>query len=358
MRAATASRRAKRTCRGRYPSRRRSRGVALVLVLLVVALMSIVATQLGSLLQLNIQQASNREQYQQAYWYAQGGERLARGLIEAALEANNRIHLEQAWASPLLSYPIDGGYMQIGIVDQQACFNLNAFSGLETPQDGPVTAEPKPVRQFNALLAALELDPGLGAQLVEPLRDWLDRDSLPTGINGAEDLYYTNQTPPYLSANGPLFDLSELAFVDGVGRSQNPRSDEERQQLQSLRQQLCVVASDLVELNVNTLRAEQAPLLTGLFEGKVSNDDSKEWIEARPADGFADVDGFWALVVADPAIAALIDVATKDQLRVSSDFFLARVEVNYYDANLVVYSRIKVRDGKPVVYQRHYGGLD
>jgi len=343
--------------RGRTAFPRRCRGVALILVLLVVALMTIVATQLGSLLQLNIQQASNREQYQQAYWYALGGERLARGLIEAALTADNRIHLGQAWASPLLSYPIDGGFMQLQIQDQRACFNINALSALNTAQDSSQDQNPRPLRQLAALLLALDLDPGLGSQLLEPLRDWLDSDSLPTGVNGGEDLFYTNQTPPYLPANGPLVDLSELAFIDGF-RADGQRSDEESQQLQELRGALCALPSDTLELNLNTLTEEQAPLLGALFEGKVSNADAQQWIVDRPTEGFTDVDQFWAPLVADPQFAASIDATVKDQLNVSSDFFLARVEVNYYDANLVVYTRIKVRDGKPFVYQRHYGALN
>ncbi|HEY5718412.1 MAG TPA: type II secretion system minor pseudopilin GspK [Motiliproteus sp.] len=336
----------------------RQGGVALILVLLVVALMSIVATQLGSLLQLNIQQASNREQYLQAYWFARGGERLARGLIEAALEADNRLHLGQAWASPLLSYPIDGGFMQVRIIDQQACYNLNALSELNTDQDGSTTALPKPVSQLHGLMTALDVDPALIGRWVDPLRDWLDKDNLPTGVDGAEDLYYTNRTPPYLPANGPLHDLTELAFIDGLGLSDTPRSDEEREQLAGVRQQLCVVPAAELKLNVNTLTEEQTALLVGLFEGKITTEDAAEWLEARPEDGFNDVDAFWAQVVANETLAASIDVTTKDQLRVDSEFFLARVEVNYYDANLILYARIKVRDGKPTVYQLHYGRMD
>ena len=59
-------------------ARQHGRGMALMVVLLVVALISLIATHLGSLVQLNIRQAANREQYQQAYWFALGGEKLAR----------------------------------------------------------------------------------------------------------------------------------------------------------------------------------------------------------------------------------------------------------------------------------------
>jgi len=338
-------------------SQQRQQGVALILVLLVVALMTIIATRLGFGLQLGIQRAENRQQYQQAYWYALGGERLARELIESALESEERIHPGQAWASPLLRYPIDGGQIHLVIEDQRACFNINALTTLNTPQSADYrAAERGSVRQLSALLRLLAFEPGEAENMIEPLRDWLDSDTLPTGLNGVEDLYYSSRVPPYLPANGPLTSMSELYYIDGfvVGDNGSVR-DERRERLGRM---LCAVPNDRVILNLNTLAPEHAPVLGALFEDKVPLDEIEEWLQSRPGDGIASVDEFWEALTTGRNGHEDLDVAVKEQLSVSSEYFQVRVEVNYYDARLLMYAKVRVRDGKAYTYQRQYGELE
>ncbi|MFB8830789.1 type II secretion system minor pseudopilin GspK [Azotobacter sp. CWF10] len=341
-------------------ARQHGRGMALMIVLLVVALISIIATHLGSLVQLNIRQAANREQYQQAYWFALGGERVARKLLESALKTDKRTHPRQAWADPRLSYPIDGGVIRIRIQDQNACFNLNALSTLNTPQDASQTKEPLLLRQFARLLEELGADESQTAQLVEPLRDWLDNDTLPTGVKGAEDLFYTGLEPAYLPANGPLADPTELYLIDGFRQLAAKARDDEQSFLHRLRPYLCALPDTKLQVNVNSLGPEQAPLLSALFEGQVPLGLLTQWLSERPAEGFGNVDEFWALLrqSGDDTLSSDVDAAVKTQLRVSSEFFLARIEVDYHDANLVLLSRIQIRNGTSAVYQRHYGALD
>jgi len=340
--------------------RQHGRGMALMIVLLVVALISIIATHLGSLIQLNIQQAANREQYQQAYWFALGGERLARNLLESALKADRRTHLRQAWADPQLSYPIDGGVIRLRIQDQTACFNLNALSTLSTPQDASQTEEPLLLRQLARLLEELGADESQRVQLVEPLRDWLDKDSLPSGLRGAEDLFYTALEPAYLPANGPLADPTELHFIDGFRQLAARGWSDERGLLRRLRPYLCATPGTRLQVNLNTLGPEQAPLLSALFEGRVPLALLTQWLSERPAEGFRNVDEFWALLrrSGDDTLSTDVDAAVKAQLRVSSEFFLARIEVDYQDTNLVLQSQIMVRNGTSAVYQRQYGAPD
>ncbi|GAB3375882.1 type II secretion system minor pseudopilin GspK [Azotobacter armeniacus] len=332
--------------------------MALMVVLLVVALISIIATHLGSLVQLNIQQASNREQYQQAYWFALGGERLARGLIESAIKADHRIHLSQAWANPRISYPIDGGHIKVSIQDQAACFNLNVLSSLNTPQDGPQTEQPLPLRQLVHLMKELGASEYQISQLVEPLRDWLDNDTLPTGLKGAEDLFYTNLDPAYLPANGPLTDLTELNFIDGFRHMAHQSRDEEQGFLERLRPFLCVLPGVKPLVNLNTVKPEQAPLLSALFEGQVPTTQLIQWLSDRPVEGFQRIDEFRKLLEVESMLTSGIEAVIRTQLKVTSEFFLARIEVNYHDANLVLHTRIHVQNGASVVYQRHYGAFN
>ena len=59
----------------------RQKGVVLISVLLIVALATIVATQMSTRIMGQLQRASNLELNQQAYWYALGAEAFAKRVI-------------------------------------------------------------------------------------------------------------------------------------------------------------------------------------------------------------------------------------------------------------------------------------
>ncbi|MFT5719914.1 MAG: general secretion pathway protein K [Motiliproteus sp.] len=334
------------------PSRQPSKeqGIALIMVLLIVAVVSIVATQTSSRIQFEIQKAQNRQQYQQSYWYALGAERLARGLIEAA-KNDPTVNLDQAWANPFLSYPIDGGAMSIQISDRQHCFNLNALTTLNTPE---VIQSQLPLlqRQLTQLLVELDADPYQIQQLLEPLLDWLDSDTLPTGYQGVEDLHYSALSPAYLPANGRLSDISELKLIQGFRPTETPALEF----LEQLRPYLCTLPSDALVININTLPPEQAPLLAALSKAKIRSQDIKEVLLNRPLEGYANIDAFWSQLPVSGTGQPPLDPSLKDNLAVTSEYFLARIQVKYYDSYLILYSYIRATADQPTTYQRRYGG--
>ena len=74
-------------------SMQKQSGVALLVVLLVVALVSIIATEMGGRLQLQVKRAANIKDSNQAYWYAMGAEEYAQIAINRlAEEADGVIH--------------------------------------------------------------------------------------------------------------------------------------------------------------------------------------------------------------------------------------------------------------------------
>lgn len=80
------------------------RGVALIIVLLIVALVSVLATQMGSRLQLQVKRASNIKDNNQAYWYAMGAEQYAQKSIKFLLEnSDGVINLNQQWSEPFVT---------------------------------------------------------------------------------------------------------------------------------------------------------------------------------------------------------------------------------------------------------------
>lgn len=187
----------------RSQRRFRQRGVALITVLLVFAVIAVIAAEMLRRSQLNVRSLGNLLESRQAYYYALGGEALARQLL--ALDVRNghgnKDSLDEAWAraGEQAPFAIDNGAIKIEIHDLQGRFNLNS---LVDAQGQPVEGRPLP--QLKQLCAVL----GVNARYAEQWRDWIDRDQL-AQPGGAEDAAY----PHYKTAGGPEADVSALRLL-------------------------------------------------------------------------------------------------------------------------------------------------
>ena len=108
---------------------RRQRGVALITVLLVVALVTVVCAALLLRQQLAIRSTGNQLLVRQAQYYAEGGELVAKALLRRDMSEGQVDHLAEAWANPRLRFPLDeGGELRLRIEDLSGRFNLNSLS--------------------------------------------------------------------------------------------------------------------------------------------------------------------------------------------------------------------------------------
>ncbi len=109
-------------------SKGKQQGVALITVMLIVALSSIIAAQMTTRLQTQMQRSTNISFNQQAYWYAMGAEAFSKRVLLKAFKDEPKVtHLEQIWAQEGTSYPVDFGEISGEISDLQSCLNLNAL---------------------------------------------------------------------------------------------------------------------------------------------------------------------------------------------------------------------------------------
>ena len=109
-------------------NRSRQQGVALITVMLIVALASIIAAQMTTRLQTQMQRSTNISFNQQAYWYAMGAEAFTKRVLMKVLKDEPDVtHLEQIWAEGGSNYPVDFGEISGVISDLQSCLNLNAL---------------------------------------------------------------------------------------------------------------------------------------------------------------------------------------------------------------------------------------
>ncbi|WP_088331186.1 type II secretion system minor pseudopilin GspK [Lacimicrobium sp. SS2-24] len=320
----------------------RSKGVALLLVLLIVAFVSIIATQMGSKLQLQASRAINIKDNNQAQWYAMGAEQYARKAITTLFEeADGVIHLEQPWAEEEIRFPLPGGELQVRLVDLQSCFNINALQAEQQTNPDPLA------EAFKRLLQAESLEiPSYEADVFsDSLLDWLDKDDRIRSF-GAEDSDYEAKLPPYLPANDLMVNVTELRLVNGA----NP------EWLNTLLDWVCVLPHDTgFTLNINTLTTEQAPLLHAVLGNGISLQDVNGILQSRKPEGFDDVEAFLNL----PEISALqLSEEQQGWFDVSTDYFMLYSKASYNDASFSMKSVLKVDDNNSVtVIYREFGGF-
>lgn len=324
----------------------KQKGVALIIVLMVVALVSVLATEMGGRLQLQIKRTANIKDNNQAYWYAMGAEQFARQSIELLMKnSNNVIHLNQQWNEEF-AYPLEGGGIQARLVDMQSCFNLNAVHTNTNP--GASTGNP-PVnlakQAFKDMLnkAELEVSSFSADTLSDALADWLDQDDnmLPYG---AEDAEYESLSNPYLAANGLMTSKSELRLIKGVDQAW----------LLDLMPLVCVVPGNSeLKININTLDENKAAILAGLTGLSLS--DAKSEIAAIPQNGYKKPNDF--LGQARIAALALSD-DKKAWFVTDTQHFILHTKTRYNNATFMMSSVLKVDSGNKVsVVRREFGGV-
>ncbi|MET1079157.1 MAG: type II secretion system minor pseudopilin GspK [Pseudomonas sp.] len=284
----------------------RQRGVALITVLLVVAIVTVVCAGLIARQQLAIRASSNQAQARQAYQYALGGEALAQGILTRDLktpsaggsdsegsadEAGGGVtgglgaqvdHLQEAWAKPLPTFPIDEGAITVRIEDLSGRFNLNSLvktraagqPQIDPDNPGGAKANGKAKVRFERLLTFLEIkNNGYADRLI----DWLDTQPERTGDNGAEDNEYLLADPPYRAGNRRLEDVSELRLLLGM-------KDEDYRRLLPY---VAVLPAD-AKLNINTASAMVlASYVDGLDPAR-----AQALVQGRPPAGYRTVQEF------------------------------------------------------------------
>lgn len=321
-------------------------GAALIIVLFVVALAASLAVEMNARLMVQVQKSSNLVLFQQAKWYAFGAEALAKqALKESKKDAPDVIHLKQVWAEKETEYPVEDGTIRGKITDLQACLNLNALRADDDKSSEPGKKKQSAARTYLRLLKKIEDMPIEETEeaLVDGLADWLDKDSIPRG-QGVEEGEYMSYELPYMTANHFVASTSELRVIRGY----NPLV------MEKIAPYVCVIPqSDLFQINVNTILAEQSLLLAALLDIEQSSADAL--ISARPDEGWTDVKAFMNDAKANNAK----DIDEKDtRFAVDSKYFQLAATATYGEATFKMSSTLYVKDKDSVtVLARRFGGV-
>jgi len=348
-------------------SKARQQGVALITVMLIVALASIIAAQMTTRLQTQMQRSTNISFNQQAYWYAMGAEAFTkRILIKAFKDEPNVTHLEQIWAEEGTNYPVDFGEISGEITDLQSCLNLNAMHPEAKTKDqagassssksssssktNSKAAKPntpaKKTGKTKQLPAATVLEglivnlniEGIGAfeaeAMVNALTDWLDSNDMITGSAGAEDSDYESREFPYLAANNYLASIKELRIIEHFTPAV----------ILALTPYVCVLPNNSQHLiNINTMDAEKPELLQALLDSSL--DEAQEVLSARDSAGYETVEDFYKL----PELGKIkMTKWQKAQFVVDSQFFNLKASARFNNSYFAMSSIMQVNDTQQI----------
>ncbi|MEM7195372.1 MAG: type II secretion system minor pseudopilin GspK [Pseudomonadota bacterium] len=258
-----------------------ARGVALLSVMLMLALLATLLIYTADIEDMNIRRLSNIRQAEQGFQVTMGGEQWGIKILEKDLvldiQAGNEAfdHPSEDWGNLGGAVDVEGTetVMLVSVEDAQGRINLNNLiqpyltesqrSQVEQ-QLAELRANPDGVDEiavsdledqlqqiywytvFRNLLVNLELEP----ELADVVADWVDSDSNTRGTTGAEDLYYQGLEEPYRAANRQFQSTAELSLL----------KDFTPEVIQSLAPYVTAIPvsgpRNLTRLNVNTAPAQ------------------------------------------------------------------------------------------------------
>lgn len=305
-------------------------GVALMIVILVFALVTILSVGMYSRQSLFIQQASNISAQTQAYQYALSAEEYGRIFLKDDWDddkKNSKFVDDLTLLEESFLFPVDDAIVEAQWDDVQGRLNIN---DLVTLNGVPNTVM---IDRFNRLLSRLNLATPKLAVLI----DWLDEDPNPYSFDGAEDGDYQRLAPPYRTSTQSFVHESELRLM----------LDLSHDDYLELNNYIVMLPRGYGHTNVNTAPPE---VLQALIVN-LTDKQAEELIEARDKEAWESLAEFKD----EPALAGL--TVDETYLGVHSVFFELATRITFSDRVARLKSLIyrAQSDGKMTVIQRDQG---
>ncbi len=340
----------------------RQGGVALVLAMFIVALVTAVVVSVSWRYKLSMARNENRWHGSQAELYLGGAEQLAAMLLQFDATQGQIDSPMDAWAEEHPPFPTDEGWLRGTIEDAHGRINLNMLlpptrqpngnnnnTGSENGNQEELPRWSAPQRRFIRLLQLMELesgflDQGAATEIAEAVQDWIDADSTPSGFGGAELNYYQGLEHPYLIANKEMQTVSELSLVKGV----TPELYKQLLPYVIALPGAQVPENERVGMNINTMKPllvrtlNRSNMLTPMDEG-----DWEAYIEERSLaiEPYESIEAFKSSQFSQTILGSGNEFEAEG-LTVSSNYFLVFAETLVGE---------QTRRGKSVLYRNTAG---
>ena len=280
------------------------------MAMLIVVIASTIAVSIVYEEKFTIRKTGHIQMMERAQLYAIGLEDWARIYLREDAEESETDSLDEYWAQGIPGLPIEGGFLNGYLEDEQAKFNINTIIDSELA-----------LKRFERLCDNLDVE----KNFIPALMDWIDTDFDIRYPDGMEENYET-----YRGANRDIADVSELLLVHNV----TPEIYEK------LKPHITALPPTST-INVNTMSAE---LYSALSE---DGGDASRLIEEREDQEFESVEDF---------IERMQEPIPIDGLSVSTSYFRAYGQVTQGDMTFNLTSLMYRDDqGKTIVLNRTLG---
>lgn len=320
-------------------NRRKERGLALMVVMMMVALMAIVATEVMFRQDRFRARTENLTDWDKRYQYAIAAETVAIQALIDDLEddrLNNALLddcVDETWAVSLPPTPYEDAVLSATVQDLQGRFNLN---WLISQQGNEFVRDDLWRERLAALLGNTLVDPGKAQVLSHELADWLDSNNIVDGVEGAEDAEYRWRRTP----NGPAAHESELRALRSMTAADIPSSPF---------WSLFTALPPGTKLNVNTA---SLPVLDALFTDTVGEAGTQQIKNLREEAAIGSIDE----LMAQAPFAALEEQQRSqiaERLDVRSSYFQVMVDVQHNDQRSRLVTRLqRLEQGPTEVFSR------
>ncbi|MCK6954767.1 type II secretion system minor pseudopilin GspK [Enterobacter bugandensis] len=328
---------------------RKQKGVALLVVLILLVMMSALAAKISQQFCRNLQKTHYQVSQQQLRWAMQAQEKVVKDRLQTdATGENKALNLDGDWHQPLETRGED--YTVVSQVeDAQDCFNVNnllAAEKIPQGQNAPAVPEkPRNEQIVEQILTESGISHTTAEEVYQQLVDYLDGDAT-TAKDGAESDAWAGVLPARQPANQMMRTIAEIKQLPAFPVAAYPK----------VSKLLCALPDSASKVDVNTLKPEQAALLAALFPGKLTEDDAVRLIDSRPETGWENMETFSkALEQTFPQLKDdLPQVA--EILSISSRYFRVNYTGNTDELTLRVVSQLQVNNeaGEIVTWQRRY----
>ncbi|HGN8721873.1 TPA: type II secretion system minor pseudopilin GspK [Enterobacter bugandensis] len=328
---------------------RKQKGVALLVVLILLVMMSALAAKISQQFCRNLQKTHYQVSQQQLRWAMQAQEKVVKDRLQTdATGENKALNLDGDWHQPLETRGED--YTVVSQVeDAQDCFNVNnllAAEKIPQGQNAPAVPEkPRNEQIVEQILTESGISHTTAEEVYQQLVDYLDGDAT-TAKDGAESDAWAGFVPARQPANQMMRTIAEIKQLPAFPVAAYPK----------VSKLLCALPDSASKVDVNTLKPEQAALLAALFPGKLTEDDAVRLIDSRPETGWENMETFSkALEQTFPQLKDdLPQVA--ELLSISSRYFRVNYTGNTDELTLRVVSQLQVNNeaGEIVTWQRRY----
>ncbi len=313
----------------------KQRGVALIVVLTIFALVATLAAAILYRQSHFRQRTANLLNWDVRYRFALSVETVAIQGLQMDLNADKKQNQifdscrHEQWAIQLPPTPYEHALISASVQDLQARFNLNWV--VHAGGNGFVQ-DKKGIAMLQKLLEQLLVDPAKAQRLAYEMADWIDTNNLVDGVYGAEDSSYRHRRTP----NIPIADASEMRSLLSMTNKDIPG--------QTFWQYVTALPLPST-LNINNASSI-------VLKAVVGDDAAKAIITKRQEEPFTSIDDVMAL----DAFAALTDDEANrlsKRLSVNSSYFEIMTDVAMNDQYTRLISRLqRPAQGLTAVYSR------